>query len=76
MFYLIIAVAVIYVIVSSIKEDGGFLSKFGLSAFAAAIACLLLLWITDWELMLTLAKVCGAATILSVLAGIIKGIVE
>lgn len=76
MLYLIIGVAVVWVILSTIVEEGNFLSKFALGALVAALACLLILWITDLELMRTLAKICGAATVIAVLLNIIAKIAD
>ncbi len=73
---LIIIGAVIVGVVCCISEEGSFFSRLALSAFVAAIAFLLLRWITGWELMTTLAKISGATTILSTLANIIRRIVD
>ncbi|MBP3634442.1 MAG: hypothetical protein J6J43_07705 [Oscillospiraceae bacterium] len=76
MFYLFVGVVIVGVIISSIIDEGGFLSKFALASLAAAIGCLLILWITDLELMRTLAKICGAATVIAVLLNIIAKIAD
>lgn len=76
MIYVVIGIAIVIAIVSMVKEEGNFWSKFALAALVAAIAFLLLQWITDWELMLTLAKVCAAGTVLSLLINIILKIVK
>lgn len=74
MFYLIMGVIVVGVIISTVIEEGDGLTKFTVCALIAALACLLLLWITDMEVMLTAAKVCGAVTVLSLLLKIILAI--
>ena len=71
MLYVIIAIAVVWAIISAIVDEGGFLSKFALGAVLAAVACLLIFWITDLDFMITLAKICGAATVLAVLIALI-----
>lgn len=67
----IIVIAIIGCIISALIEEGGFLTKFIVCAIVAAIAFLLLKWITDWELMSTLAKVSGVAAIVAAALGII-----
>ena len=59
-----------------IVDEGSFFSKLALSALVAAIAFVLLRWITNWELMTTLAKVSASTTILSTLVNIIRKIVS
>lgn len=73
---LIIIGAIIVGAISCIVDEGGFFSKLALSALAAAIAFLLLRWITGWVFMTTLAKISAATTILSTLVNIIRKIVN
>lgn len=68
---LIIIGAIVVAVVSLIVDEGGFLAKLTLSALAAALGFVLLGWITDWEFMMTMAKICGGAAVLSVLIGVI-----
>ena len=73
---LIIIGAIIVGTISYIVDEGSFFSKLALSALVAAIAFLLLRWITGWVLMTTLAKISAATTILSTLVNIIRKIVD
>ena len=71
---LIIIGAVIFGIISYIIDEGSFFSKLALAALVAAVAFVLLGWITDWELMFHLAKVGAATAVLSTLVNIIRKI--
>ena len=73
---LIIIGAVIVGIICYISDEGSFLSKLALASLVAAIALVLLRWITGRELMTTLAKVSITTTILSALINIIRKIVD
>lgn len=68
--------AIIIGIICYIVDEGSAFSKLALSALVAAIAFVLLRWLTDWELMTTLAKIGAATTILSTLVNIIRKIVD
>ena len=70
----IIIGAIVFALISIIVEEGDFFSKLALSALVAALAFLLLWWVTGWELMTTLAKLGAAVTILSTLWVIIRKI--
>ena len=75
MIYVIVIVAIIYVVVDSIREEGNFLSKLALAALVASIAFLILKWILGWDFILTMAKASAATTILATLFNIIAKIV-
>lgn len=72
MFYLIIGIIVLYAIFATIKEEGSGLAIFGVLALMTALACLLVHLITDWEFMLTVAKLSGVGTVISLLIGVYK----
>ncbi|MBR5479309.1 MAG: hypothetical protein IKU84_03950 [Clostridia bacterium] len=74
MIYVVIVIAIIIGAVSCIAEDGGVVSKLVLTSIVASIAFLLLRWITGFEIMITLAKVCGAAIVLLLLFAILRKI--
>ena len=71
---LIVIGAIIIGTICYIVDEGSFLSKIALAALVAAIAFVLLRWITGWEIMTTLAKVGAATTILSTLINVIRKI--
>ena len=71
---LIVIGAIIIGTICYIVDEGSFLSKMALAALVAAIAFVLLRWITGWEIMTTLAKVGAATTILSTLINVIRKI--
>lgn len=73
---LIVIGAIIVGSICYIVDEGSFFSKLGLAALVAAVAFVLLRWITGWELMTALAKISAAATVLSTLANIIRKIVD
>lgn len=73
---LIIIGAVIVGTIFYIADEGSFFSKLALAALVAAIAFVLLRWITGWTFMTTLAKVGAATAILSTLLNIIRKIVD
>lgn len=73
---LIIIGAIIVGTICHIVDEGSFFSKLALAALVAAIAFVLLRWITGWELMTTLAKFSAATTILSTLVNVIRKIVD
>lgn len=73
---LIIIGAIIVGTICHIVDEGSFFSKLALSALVAAIAFLLLRWITGWEFVTTLAKLGATTTILSALITIIRRIVD
>ena len=73
---LIVIGAIIVGGICYIVDEGSFFSKLALAALVAAIAFVLLRWITGWELMTTLAKVSAATTILSTLVNIVRKIVD
>ena len=68
---LLIVGAIIVGLICYIVDEGSFFSKLALASLVAAVAFVLLRWITDWELMTTLAKLSAATTILSTLINII-----
>lgn len=72
---LIVIGAIIVGSICYIVDEGSFFSKLTLAALVAAIAFVLLRWITGWEWMTTLARVSTAITILSTLVNIIRKIV-
>ncbi len=74
MIYVIVVIAIIVGIISCIIEDGGVLSKLVLTAIVSSIAFLLLRWISGFEIMMTLAKVCAAAIVLLILIAILRKI--
>lgn len=76
MIYVIIVIAIIVGTISCILEDGGVVSKLVLTSIVGAIAFLLLRWITGLEIMITLAKICGAAIVLLFLFAILRRIFE
>lgn len=76
MTYLIIIVAILFVVISEIIDEGIFFSKLSLSAFVASIAFVLLRWITSWTILTLLAKISISVVILSALIAIIARMVE
>ena len=73
---LIVIGAIIVGSICYLVDGGSFFSKLALAALVAAVAFLLLRWITGWELMTMLAKISAAMTILSTLVNIIRKIVD
>ena len=73
---LIIIGAIIIGGVCYVVDEGSFFSKLALAALVAAVAFVLLRWITAWEFMTVLAKFAGATTVLSVLVNIIRKMVN
>ncbi len=73
---LIVIGAIIVGSICYIVDEGSFFSKLALASLVAAIAFVLLRWITGWELMTTLAKISVATTILSALVNIIRKIAD
>ena len=73
---LIVIGAIIIGGICYIVDEGSFFSKLALAALVAAIAFVLLRWITGWDLMTILAKVSAATTILSTLVNIVRKIVD
>lgn len=73
---LIVIGAIIVGSICYIVDEGSFFSKLALAALVAAVAFLLLRWITGWELMTMFAKISAATTILSTLVNIIRKIVD
>ena len=73
---LIVIGAIIVGTICYIVDEGSFFSKLALAALVAAVAFVLLRWITGWELMTMLAKISAATTILSTLVNIIRKIVD
>lgn len=73
---LIIIGAIIVCGISSIVNEGGFLSKASLCGTVAAPAFLLLKWITQWDFMGTMAKISAVIAVLCALLGIIGKIVD
>lgn len=71
---LIVIGLIIVGVISFVMDEGGFLAKLTLGGFVAAIAFLLLGWITDWDLMFTLAKAGAAAGVVSALINILAAI--
>lgn len=59
-FWVVIVIAA-FVVSFLLESDTG---KYVLTAGVGALACLLIYWITDWGIMLTLAKLCGVGIIL------------
>lgn len=76
MTYLIIIVAILFVVISEIIDEGSFFSKLSLSALVASIAFSLLRWITGWTIMTLLAKISITVVILSALIAIIARMAE
>lgn len=72
----IIIGAIIVGTICYIADEGSFFSKLALAALVAAIAFVLLRWITGWVFMTTLAKIGATTTILSTLVNIIRKIVD
>ena len=73
---LIVIGAIIVGSICYIADEGSFFSKLALAALVAAVAFVLLRWITGWEFMTTLAKVSAAMTVLSTLVNIVRKIVD
>lgn len=76
MTYVIIILIVLVAVISTVVSEGGFLSKLSLSAIIAAVAFMLIKWITGWTIMALFAKICGAVAILVALVAIIRKIAE
>lgn len=72
----IITGAVIIGTICYIADEGSVFSKLALGALVAAIAFVLLRWITGWIFMTTLAKLSATTAILSTLVNIIRKIVD
>ena len=72
----IVILAIVIGAICYIADEGSFFSRLALAALVAAIAFVLLQWITGWEFMTTLAKLSATATILSTLVNIIRKIVD
>ena len=73
---LIVIGAILVGSICYIVDKGSFFSKLALAALVAAVAFVLLRWITGWEFMTTLAKISATTTILSTLINIIGKIVD
>lgn len=74
MIYFLLAIAIIWTLVSELKEKGGVTFKLSLSCIVATVAFIVIFWITGLALLKTLAKVCIAAAILILLGRTILAI--
>lgn len=70
----IIVIAVIGWIICMIADESGFLAKCVFAGIVASIAFLIIGAITEWELMFTLAKICGCGALVAVAGGLIFAI--
>ena len=61
-YYGIIAIVVIIAIVAFLLNRS--IGKYALSSLVIAVACFIMALITDWDILLLVTKLCGAAVIL------------
>ena len=74
MIYVVVIVSVIVLTVSYIVDEGSICSKLSLASFVAAIAFLLLRWITGFEVLVFLAKICATLIVWLTVSTILKKI--
>ena len=67
-----VALVVIAIVIGVLMDSD--MGKIGLAAAALAVGFLILQWITGWEFLITLAKICAVGIVLLVLWAIFGSI--